>query len=93
MGLIGYCWGFIQGFSKIAYPINSFQNKEVKFVWSLKCQDSFEILKILLTMDPILKVVDPCKDYIVCTYASKEGLGGILSQEGHMLCYESLKLK
>ena len=44
-------------------------------------------------MDPILKVVDPYKYYIVCTYASKEGLGGILSQEGHVVCYESHKLK
>ena len=38
-------------------------------------------------------MVDPYKDYTVCIYASKEGLGGILSQEGHVLCYESCNLK
>ena len=44
-------------------------------------------------MAQILKVVDPYKDYIVCAYASKDGLGGILSPEGHVVCYESRKLK
>ena len=38
-------------------------------------------------------MVDPYKDYTVCTDASKEGLGGLLSQEGHVVCYESRKLK
>ena len=93
MGLAGYYRQFIQGFSKIAYPITSLQKKGVKFVWSLKFQESFENLKILLTMAPILKADDPYKDYIVCTDASKEGLGGVLSQEGHVACYESHKLK
>ena len=41
----------------------------------------------------ILNVADPYKDYTVCTDASKEGLGGVLSQEGHVVCYESCKLK
>ena len=41
----------------------------------------------------ILKVVDPYEDYTVCTNVSKEGLGGVLSQEGHVVCYESRKLK
>ena len=59
IGLTGYYWRFIQGFLKIAYPITSLQKKGVNFVWSLKCQESFENLKILLTMAPILKVSDP----------------------------------
>jgi hypothetical protein len=29
----------------------------------------------------------------VCTYACKEGLGGFLTQNGHVICYESKKLK
>ena len=44
-------------------------------------------------MELILKVVDPYKDYTVCIDASKEGLGGALSQEGHVVCYETCKLK
>jgi hypothetical protein len=30
---------------------------------------------------------------MVCTDACKEGLGGVLSQNGFLICYESIKLK
>jgi hypothetical protein len=50
-------------------------------------------LKILLTSAPILRIVDPDEDFMVCTDACKEGLGGVLSQNGHVICYESRKLK
>jgi hypothetical protein len=29
----------------------------------------------------------------MCTYASKEGLGGVLTKNGNVICYESGKLK
>ena len=41
----------------------------------------------------MLKVFDPSTDLMVCTDASKEGLGGVLTQECHVICYESRKLK
>jgi hypothetical protein len=50
-------------------------------------------LKQLLTSAPILKIADPSKDYVVCTDACKEGLGGVLIQEGSVICYESRKMK
>ena len=71
----------------------SLQKKGTKFNWSQKCQDSFNKLKELLTTAPILKVADPNKDFTVCVDVSKEGLGGVLVQEGHAICYESQKLK
>jgi hypothetical protein len=46
-----------------------------------------------LTNAPILKVADPDKDFTVCVDESKEGLGGVLTQEGHIIFYESWKLK
>ena len=51
-------------------------------MWSLKCQESFENLKILLTMAPILKVADPYRDYTVCADASKERLGEYYLKKG-----------
>ena len=42
---------------------------------------------------PILKITDPEKDCIVWTDACKDRLGGILTQEGNAICYESRKLK
>jgi hypothetical protein len=93
MGLAGYYRRFIAGFSKIAHPITSLQRKEKKFQWTEECESSFQRLKQLLTSAPILKIADPNKDYVVCTDACKEGLGGVLSQEGFVICYESRKLK
>jgi hypothetical protein len=92
MGLAGYYRRFIKGFSKISHPITSLQRKGVKFVWSTNCEVSFQELKYLLTNAPILKIADPEKDFLVCTDACKEGLGGFLMQEGHVVCYESRKL-
>jgi hypothetical protein len=40
-----------------------------------------------------LKVEDPDKDFTICVDASKVGLSGVLTQEGHVICYESQKLK
>jgi hypothetical protein len=93
MGLVGYYKRFIEGFSKIAHPITSLQRKGVKFQWTLDCEKSFQHLKQLLTSAPILRIVDPNKDFIVCTNACKEGLGGVLSRNGLVICYESRKLK
>jgi hypothetical protein len=38
-------------------------------------------------------IVYPNDDFIVCIDACKEGIGGLLIQNGHVICYESRKLK
>jgi hypothetical protein len=93
MGLAGYYRRFIEGFSKIAHPITSLQRNGVKFQWTLDCEKNFQHLKQLLTSAPILRIADPNEDFIVCTDACKEGLGGVLGQNGFFICYESRKLK
>ena len=93
MGINIYYHRFIKGFSKVAYPIKSLQKMRTKFNWLQKCQDSFNKLKELIMTVPILKVVDPEKYFTVCVDASKEGLGGVLTQEEHAIFYESRKLK
>jgi hypothetical protein len=50
-------------------------------------------LKQLLTSAPILRIVYPNEDFIVCTNACNEGLGGVLNQNGYVACYESRKLE
>jgi hypothetical protein len=89
MGLSGYYRRFIKGFSRIASPITSLQKKGVKFEWNSKCEESFRQLKEILTSAPILKIVDPNEYFVVCTDACKEGLGGVLNQRDHVVCYES----
>jgi hypothetical protein len=93
MALAGYYSRFIKGFSKIAHPITSLQKKGLKFQWTLDCEKSFQHLKQLLTSAPISRIADPNEDFIVCTYPCKEGFGGVLVQNGFVVCYESKKLK
>ena len=93
MGLVGYYRRFIAGYSRIAHLITSLQRKGVKFQWTTKCEKSFQQLKRLLTSAPILRIAYPNEDFVVCTYACKEGLGGFLSHNGFVICFESIKVK
>ena len=69
------------------------QKKANMFLWIGKCEKSFQKLKHLFMTAPVLWIVDPNGDFIVCTDASKEGLGGFLLQNDLVICYESQKLK
>jgi hypothetical protein len=93
MELAGYYKRFITGFSKIAHPITSLQRKGKQFHWTEGCEESFQRLKQLLTSAPILRIAYPNEDFIVCTNPCKEGLGGVLSHNRFIICYDSRKLK
>ena len=93
MGLAGYYQRFLEGFSKIAKPITTLQRKGVKYEWTEECNSAFIELKRLLTSAPILRVSDMEKDFMVCTDASKQGLGAMLMQDGGVISYASRKLK
>lgn len=80
MGLAGYYQRFIEGFYRVAYPITLLQKIGKAFKWTPDCQRSFDQIKHLFTTTPILSISDPNKEYVVCTDACKEGLGGILMQ-------------
>jgi hypothetical protein len=56
-------------------------------------EEKFNLLEELLTSAPILKIVDPNESFVVCTDACKEGLGGVLTQNEHVIGYESRKIK
>ena len=91
--LLGYYRRFIEGFFKISYPITSLLKKNIKFNCNHKCETSFQRLQQLLKIAPILKVVDPFVHYVVFIDACKEGLGGVLMHNGHVIYYESRQLK
>eukprot|EP00253_Pinus_taeda_P002917 PITA_02917 len=78
MGLVGYYRRFIKNFSCIPYPITSLQKKGKKFKWTEQCEAGFEYLKQFLTHASVLNIVDPDKEFVVCTDGCKRGLGGFL---------------
>ncbi|KAG8503666.1 hypothetical protein CXB51_001668 [Gossypium anomalum] len=52
--------------------------KDVKFEWSEKCQQSFDQLKALLTEAPVLVQPEPGKEFVIYNDASLNGLGCVL---------------
>ena len=73
--------------------MTALQKKANKFLWTDKCEESFQNIKHLFMTALVLRIADPDGDFIVCTDASKEGLGRVLLQNDHAIYYESWKLK
>ena len=93
MGMEGYNQSFLEGLSKISIPITSFLRKGVQFNWTNECEQAFSKLKQCLTTTLILNFPDMDRPFIVCTDASKDGLGAILSQDGRVIAYASRKVR
>jgi hypothetical protein len=89
LGLAGYYKRFIEGFSKLAKPMTALLEKNAKFVWSDKCQVSFEELKKRFTITPVLILPDLSKKFSIYCDASRLGLGCVLMQEGRVIAYAS----
>jgi hypothetical protein len=78
IGMAGYYWRFIEGFSKIARPMTALLPKKVELKWTLECQESFEALKKKLTTTPVLIFPDVHKPFSVYCDASYTSLGWVL---------------
>jgi hypothetical protein len=93
IGMAGYYWRFIEGFSKIAKPMTALLANKVEFKWTQKCQEAFEALKEKLTTMPVLVLPDVHKPFSVYCDACYTGLGCVLMQEVRVVAYLSGLLK
>ena len=80
LGLTGYYRKFVLRFADISRPLTQLTKKEMKFMWTLECQKSFELLKSFLCGEPILKYADTSMPYTLYTDASKYSWAGVLTQ-------------
>jgi hypothetical protein len=87
--MAGYYRRFIHEFSKISKPITELLKNQVKFVWSLECEEAFQTLKKLLTTALVLAQPDIEKLFDVYCDASGIGIGCVLMQEGRVIAYAS----
>ncbi|CAG2255154.1 unnamed protein product [Mytilus edulis] len=96
IGLASYYRRFVEGFAKIARPLNKLCEKGVKLTWTDECNDSFQTLKVALTTSPILAYPVPGQTFILDTDASQQAVGAVLSQEQegkeHVIAYMSKAL-
>jgi hypothetical protein len=91
--LAAYYRRFIEGFSKIEKPLTSLLEKEKRFIWSEVCHNSFGELRKRLTTAPVLVMPDIHKSFDIYCDASKQGLGCVLMQKGHVIAYASHQLR
>jgi len=93
LGLAGYYRRFIEGFSKIAMPLTQLTKKGQAFMWTEKCENSFQELKKRLTISPVLALPDPTGHFVIFCDASKMGLGCVLMQDRKVVAYSSRQLR
>lgn len=61
-------------------PLHNLLRKGQKFIWSEKCQESFNKIKTLLCLKPILTIFNPDLPIYIYTDASIQGIGAVLKQ-------------
>jgi len=93
LGLAGYYRRFIEGFSKIAFPLTQLTCNGRAFVWDVQCENSFNELKQRLTTTPILILPKSDEPFVVYCDASKLGLSGVLMQDNKVVAYASRQLR
>jgi len=83
LGLSGYYRRYIPDYATIAVPLTNLTKKNApnKVIWGPSQQEAFDRIKDSLTKEPILKLVDFNKPFILRTDASNTGLGAVLLQE------------
>ena len=91
LGLANYYRRFIQGHSIIARPLTLLLRKD-GFSWSSEASAAFQTVKDALISAPVLALPDFSKQFIVEADASKTGIGAVLMQENHPICYISRAL-
>src|SRR6201995_4671104 len=82
LGFANFYRKFIGHYSEIAKPINALTQKDKPFIWTKECQQAFELLREKFLEEPVLKMIDPTKQYVLETDASKWAIGAVLKQLG-----------
>lgn len=71
---------FVKNFAEITIPLNNLCRKDVPFIWSEQCENSFKIMKKALVSPPILQYPDFSdeNEFILQTDASGIAVGAVL---------------
>ena len=65
----------------IRQPLDDLLKKDNDWVWSARCQQSFENIKSILNSDLLLTHYDPSLEVIVAADASEHGVGAVIQHQ------------
>ena len=87
IGMAAFYSKFINKFSELAAPLNQLKRKGVKFFWGPEQQASFDAIKKALASQPILRMPDFNRRFVLQTDASGTAVGAALLQDydGHLM--------
>ena len=92
LGLSNYFRRFIQGYSTLVAPLTHLTRKDVKYIWTKQCQESFDGVKYALTHAHVLSLPIFGERFEVICDASLLGIRAVLLQNGRPIAFESRKL-
>ena len=81
LGVFGYQRIFIKHFSKIAAPLTCLTKKEVTFEWTNECTQAIQMLKKMLTEEPVLWQPMMDKPFFLEVDVSDYTTGAVLFQK------------
>ncbi|UYV71990.1 K02A2.6-like, partial [Cordylochernes scorpioides] len=81
LGMVNYYRRFVPNAGEVLAPLSNLLKKEHKFFWGTAEQAAFEIIKKVLTSEPVLVHPVPSKPFILNTDASGIAVGACLQQE------------
>jgi len=93
LGHCGFYRRFIRNFSQIDWPMTRLLAKDVPFELDDECLESFNILKKVLTLAPIIQPPDWSLPFEIMCDASDYAIGAVLGQTKdkthHAIAYDS----
>ena len=82
LGLTGFYRRFLDCYSKLTAPLTKLLGKEIPYIWTEQCQQSFQTLKRCLTTPKVLISPDLNKEFWLFCDSSTQALGYILPKNG-----------
>jgi hypothetical protein len=92
LGFTGYYCNFVRNYGRIEAHLMTLTKKDA-FSWTPEATKYFEQLKEVMCKDPVLTTPVFTKTFIMECYASRNGIGVVLMQEGRPMDFESRPLK